>query len=60
MPKYAEGREKTERLVVPVTKAEHEFARKAAGEAGLAGRIREVLRANGLLPPLNTVKKGKA
>lgn len=52
VPKYAEGREKTERLVIPVTKAEHEFARNVTGEAGFAGKAREVLRAAGLLPAL--------
>lgn len=57
MAKHAESRDRTERLVIPVTEAEHAFARKAAGEAGFAGKAREVLRAAGLLPPLVEAKK---
>jgi len=58
--KHAESRDRTHRLVLPVTKAEHVFARKAAGEAGFAGKAREALRAAGLLPPLvdTRAKKG--
>lgn len=52
MAKHAEGREKTERLVIPVTPEEFAFAKNAVGESGFAGRAREVLRAAGLLPPL--------
>jgi len=57
--KHAESLDRTHRLVLPVTEAEHAYARKAAGEAGFAGKAREALRAAGLLPPLVDSKARK-